>query len=149
MEHAEKKLGFKWYKCIIHGYLYLVAILSVVIGVVEIGGQIYADMTARFYEIFPMLQLVNVFFGVMQLAFAVIALYVRDRLAKWKANAPLLLLLYQIFYVFYYMTYILGTSLVLGTPALDWLSGGYILLQIVLIVINKIYFDKRRDDFID
>ena len=149
MEQEEKKQGFKWYQFIIHGYLYIAAILGVIIGAVAIGGQLYADMTEVFYGLFPMLQVVNVFFGVMQLILAVIALFVRDQLAKWRVNGPLFLLLYQIFGLLYYAAYIAGTSLVLGTLALDWMSGGYVLLQIVLIVVNKRYFDRRRDAFVD
>lgn len=148
MEHKDTPLSFKWYKFIIHGYLYIVAILSVVVGVVMIGGQIYADMTEVFYGLFPMLQMVNTFFGVMQLVLAVIALFVRDQLAKWRVNGPLFLLIYQIFSLVYYASYVAGTSLVLNTLALDWLSGGYMLLQIVLIVVNKIYFGKRADTFV-
>lgn len=148
MEHGEKKLGFKWYYFIIHGYLYILAILGVIIGVCEITGTVYADMTETFYEIFPMLQIVNVFFGAMQLVLAVIALFVRNQLANWRVSGPLFLLIYQAFSLLYYAAYIAGTSLVLGTLALDWLSAGYILLQIVLLVVNKRYFDRRKDDFL-
>ena len=147
MAKQDKARGMRWYQFIIWFYLYASAVIGVLVGVGEITGVVYLDMAETFYTLFPMLQVVNVFFGVMQILLAVIALYVRRQLARWKGMAPRFLLMYQIFCLVYYAAYLAGTSLVLGELAVDCLAGGYILLQLLLLVVNGIYFHRREEMF--
>lgn len=147
MAKQDKAQGMRWYRFIIWFYLYASAVIGVLVGVGEITGVVYLDMAETFYTLFPMLQVVNVFFGVMQILLAVIALYVRRQLARWKVMAPRYLLMYQIFCLVYYAAYLAGTSLVLGEAAVDWLAGGYILLQVLLLAVNGAYFHRRQEMF--
>lgn len=147
MVKQDKAQGMRWYQFIIWFYLYASAVIGVLVGVGEITGVVYLDMAETFYTLFPMLQVVNVFFGVMQILLAVIALYVRRQLARWKVMAPRYLLMYQIFCLVYYAAYLAGTSLVLGEAAVDWLAGGYILLQVLLLAVNAVYFHRRQKMF--
>ena len=147
MAKQDKAQGMRWYRFIIWFYLYASAVIGVLVGVGEITGVVYLDMAETFYTLFPMLQVVNVFFGVMQILLAVIALYVRRQLARWKVMAPRYLLMYQIFCLVYYAAYLAGTSLVLGEAAVDWLAGGYILLQVLLLAVNAVYFHRRQEMF--
>ena len=147
MAKQGKEQGIRWYQFIIWFYLYASAVLGLLIGVGEVTGVVYLGMAEVFYTLYPMLQVVNIFFGVMQILLAVIALYIRRQLSRWKVMAPRFLLMYQVFCLVYYAAYLAGTSLVLGELAVDWLAGAYILLQLLLLVVNGIYFHRRKEMF--
>lgn len=147
-EVQEKRNNMKWYYFIIWFYLYAVAVIGVFLGVGEITGMVYLGMAEDFYTVFPMLRILNVFFGVVQLVLAVTAFYIRSLLFHFKQVAPRFLLLYQGVSLFYTVFYSVTVSLILGMPAFDVMSVAMLAVNGVLIAVNKRYFDKRMDQFV-
>ena len=148
VDGKQKMNNMKWYYFIIWFYLYAVAVIGIFLGVGEITGLVYLENAADFYTVFPMLQILNIFFGVAQLALAGTAFYIRSLLFNFKQVAPRFLLLYQGISLFYTLFYGVCVSIIIGTIAFDAMSVLSALGSLALIYINKRYFDKRMDRFV-
>lgn len=140
-----------WYKFLIYFSLFAGAVLNAFSAVSAITGMQYetAETSAELvYLIFPSLKSVDTMYGVALLALAAFAVFTRFALAKYKTFAPLCL----------YITYGAGTavSLIYSVAVSNIIKTSVfedpaiiasIVTSIVMIVINVVYFNKRKELF--
>lgn len=98
----------------------------------------------------PALWIFDLSNGLFLIGFAVFILYVRMRLAHFRKNGPALFLsLYVISLVYYILTAflppLLSNYFITDIPAL----GLAVFVNTLTIVLNKIYFDKRKFMFVN
>lgn len=149
---TKEGLSMRWFEFIIYIQLFLNMALNLFNAVNLISGNIYRTRgleAVAVYDMYPGMQMLDKLRGIMYLAFIVFVIIVRQRLAKYKKNGPQL-----------YLAFLVVQMLVLGI-VFDFIA--YLMIQngnfasiirsVVLFGIvfvgNKIYFNKRKDLFIN
>ena len=142
--------GMKWFKFIIWVQLFLSALSLLGLGGMLFTGAQYATEygNARdlVYAFFRELQTVDLIFAVVYVALAACCIVVRMNLAKFKKGAPtqyLALLGAVVVVTVLYVAALMAITHVGIEGAMDASSATQIVASIVMIVLNKIYFDKR------
>ncbi len=147
----------KWHKFLIYFSLWLSAVFVCLRGAGFIALGILGDESSSFFQI-PAVKTVNIVYGAIYIAIAVYHIYTRYQLARFRAGAPKhLLILYVIIPVteFAYppLTFIaagLPVSFLFQDPAR--LIGniiGAVVGTWLVCYLNKIYYDKRKELFIN
>jgi len=152
---TEKPLGMAWYKFLIYFALIAGAILNIIYGINYITGGIYFSQTNGqvsaedvYYYYGNGLRFVDILFGLFLIAFAVFGIVLRNRLAKFKPDAP------KLVYIFYAvlaggsLLYAILVAAITSTQigASQVLS---IITSIVFLILNIMYFRKREHLFIE
>lgn len=152
VQGTKEGLSMRWFEFIIYIQLFLNMALNLFNAVNLISGNIYRTRgleAVAVYDMYPGMQMLDKLRGIMYLAFIVFVIIVRQRLAKYKKNGPQL-----------YLAFLVVQMLVLGI-VFDFIA--YLMIQngnfasiirsVVLFGIvfvgNKIYFNKRKDLFIN
>ncbi len=152
---TEKPLGMAWYKFLIYFALIAGAILNIIYGINYITGGIYFSQTNGqvsaedvYYYYGDGLRFVDILFGLFLIAFAVFGIVLRNRLAKFKPDAP------KLVYIFYAVSaggsllYAILVAAITSTQigASQVLS---IITSIVFLILNVMYFRKREHLFVE
>ncbi len=148
--------SMKWFKFLIYFALFLGALINFAYGFNYITGDIYTvqsngQVTAEMvYDVFGTdLKILDVIAGILMIAIAAFGIYTRIRLAKYKKNAPMCVyILYSAgagFTLLYNIALLAITGLNTLTAASNVIS---IIVSIVLVVLNYVYFTKRKELFI-
>lgn len=144
----------KWYKFLIYFALFAGGVINLYYGIIYIsgmiyniqgGGQAYADMV---YNTFMGLKGLDVVFGILSILLAGLCVYTRFRLSQYRKDGPL----------FVYITYAVnGLITIIYSIVLANITGinqiAKIIVTVVVlavaIVLNVIYFNKRKDLFVN
>ena len=152
---TEKPLGMAWYKFLIYFALIAGAILNIIYGINYITGGIYFSQTNGqvsaedvYYYYGDGLRFVDILFGLFLIAFAVFGIVLRNRLSKYKPDAP------KLVYIFYAVSaggsllYAILVAAITSTQigASQVLS---IITSIVFLILNVMYFRKREHLFVE
>ncbi len=150
-------LGMGWFKFIIYFQLFATALMSLYNAYAFISGSIYniAGATpAMIYKRFPSLKTVGIICGLIYLAVAGVAIYTRFQLAGFKKNGPIMYFVVIGMVIFATAIYLIGVASAVSkqglsasraiTPNTYGILAGYI----TLIVVNVIYFNKRKKLFV-
>ena len=148
-----------WFKFIIYFQLFANAVVMVYNVVAGIFGLAYGDDAGFVYAVCPMLKAVDVIYGVICLAFAVTAVLIRQRLAHYKKNAPVLYLGYVGVVMASGLIYNFAVLAALGTVSASAMEAGSsniigtvlgtVIGAAVYFPLNYIYFKKRKELFIN
>lgn len=145
-------MPMKWHKFLIYCGLWLGGVGNALTGLGLVTGSAYtsAGVTAeQVYSVFPTLKPVDVILGLVSIAIGVMLIVVRFDLARFKRNGPKkLLILYGVSAVFT-LAYPLLASAMTGMSFTDLWDPATIVGSILGVVINKIYYDKRGQLFIN
>ena len=141
----------KWFKFLIYFGLFVGAIANAAFGVLYLTGFIYDISSGEegvhelVYAFFSNLKTVDVVFGVLFIALAVFGIYTRFRLAGYKKNGPACLIATYAASAIISFAYMLIVCIILG----DFSDSdfGSIVTSIAMIVLNYIYFKKRKSLF--
>ncbi|MBP3621730.1 MAG: zinc ribbon domain-containing protein [Lachnospiraceae bacterium] len=153
----QPQLGMKWYKFVIYFLLFLSAILNLFGGIAIMTGAHYTDSTGEnyadwIYDVFSGLKAIDIIMGVICIALAIYALFVRAMLAEYKQIGPkLFIAMYAIDIVtmlIYAILVACVTSLSIG-DVMTIIDIKDVVINIFWIVINKIYFDNRKHLFVN
>lgn len=148
----KQEYGMKWYKFLIYFALFAGAVLNFVAGIMALSGAMYemegitADMV---YEYFPGLETWTMIYGFALMGVAVFRIVTRFMLAKFKKSGPACL------YTLYIINVLLGTAMLLfGSQILhENLVGtsdiASMVSSVVMLIINIVYFKKRKSLFIN
>ena len=136
-ESYSPETPLKWFKFIIYVQLFLSALGNLVTGVQLVTGLQYGDLQGMVYSTYPALKPV------------VWALIVRQRLAKFRQGAPKLYLLWIGVSMGVALCYLVAASLVLGQLVMTGSIVGGILGNVLLILLNRVYFRKREHLFVN
>ena len=147
----EVKYPMKWFKFLIYFGLFVGAIANAAFGVLYLTGFIYDISSGEegvhelVYAFFSNLKTVDVVFGVLFIALAVFGIYTRFRLAGYKKNGPACLIATYAASAIISFAYMLIVCIILG----DFSDSdfGSIVTSIAMIVLNYIYFKKRKSLF--
>lgn len=133
----------KWYKFIIWVQLFLMALFSFANAVLLFSGGHYQGEADLVYSVFPDLKPIDTVFAIPFLALGAFCIVVRQELASFKRQGP------SHYYILYgaaiavQLLYIIVASGVLGDLAADAGTWTGITMSVVMIIANKVYFDKR------
>jgi len=146
---AQNEMPMKWYKFLIYFSLFASAVVNTVMGVATIFGKHYSDFADQVYAAFPALKPVDIVMGVFTIAFGAYALYVRNRLAGYYRNGPSVIAAMYIASAAASFIYVFICSIIIGqsafTPDIIFRTIG----DIIMIIANIIYFNKRRHLFVN
>ena len=161
---AQPTYSMKWYKFLIYFALFASAVAGVINAVMYFNGSMYNNFKDMFYEYFGSVKTVDTIFGIVLIVVAVFAIVVRFSLSGYKKIAPTLLTVY--FAVMYASTgvYYLTVNSMIDKKSM--LVNGRMIFKLadystqlifsaigtavgglVMIVLNLIYFKKRKDLF--
>lgn len=147
----------RWYKFLIYFALFAGAVLNTFSAFTYLAGMAYVDelgnnVTSLQYEAYPLLQLIDIVYGILLLGVAAFGIYTRFALALYKKSGPMTL------FVFYGVS--AGISLLreiacailvgnIGDPLTIASFAITVLANVILIVLNNIYFEKRSHLFVN
>lgn len=140
----------KWYKFIIWVQLFLSALSLVGTGIMLLTGTHYGDAKALVYMVYGGLQAADIIFAIVFIALAVCCIIVRMNLAKFKKGAPtqyLILLGANIAAQLVYALALAAITQINVFQAMDSSAVVQIITSVVMIILSKIYFDKREHLF--
>ena len=136
----------KYYKFVIWVQLFLSAVVGVSQGILLLTGRIYetvSDVSAELlYAFYPGMHAVNILFGLIYIALAVAAIYVRQQLAHFKTKAPDLYYIYLIAQMAATFLYGVLQNLIIASGLGSAVPN--LIVMIILLVLCRIYFEKRR-----
>ena len=154
-----KNYHMAWFKFIIYFQLFANAVVMVYNVVAGIFGLAYGDDAGFVYAVCPMLKAVDVIYGIICLAFVVTAILIRQRLAHYKKNAPVLYLGYVGVVMASGLIYNFAVLAALGTVSASAMEAGSsniigtvlgtVIGAAVYFPLNYIYFKKRKELFIN
>ncbi len=144
----------KWFKFVINFSLWAGAILNFLNGIMTMTGMQYeaAEIgpAEEVYELFDGLKTVDVLYGALMIVLAVYMIITRFRLAGYYKNGPAMFistyaiaLVINIVYMFSAMSVLDAGINDISTSDL-WVN---MVMQLVMIVLNIIYFKKRKHLF--
>lgn len=144
--------GMKWFKFIIYFQLFANAAVNGYSALTALIGTQYQGSADLVYKSFPGLRAVDIAYGLVLLALAAFAVFTRMRLARFRRNAPLLYYILSIANTLDAVLYVLLVSLVSGVPVGDFDNLNLtvaVAVNLMMLVINLIYFGKRKDLFVN
>ncbi len=142
-------LPMKWFKFLIYFSLFFSCLVNVVTGINYLTGNIYISqgVTANLvYAIFPSMKGFDLFNGIACFALGVFAIITRFALAKYKKSGPMFLYSLYVANAVVALIYGIGATVALGEVAFNPISIGGTVLMIVL---NVVYFNKRKHLFVN
>ncbi|MBP3313232.1 MAG: zinc-ribbon domain-containing protein [Oscillospiraceae bacterium] len=141
----------KWFKFLIYFSLFASAVLNFISGVQMLTGSIYGADADLVYAFFDGLKALDVLMGVGMLALAAFAIYTRFRLSGFYKNGPKMVMLTYAIDAALQLIYIIGVNVILPgevVAEIDMTSTIVgIVVSVVMIWANKVYFDKRANLF--
>lgn len=148
---APQTQPMNYYKFVIWVQMFLAVLVGVVQGLGMLFGFWY-DMTAQisaqwFYMFYPAMHIVDVLFGLAYLALAAGAFYTRQQLAQFRKNGPDLYYLFIIAGTVLGFLYTVLQGIVCATAAGLLSAIVQAAAKVVLLVLCRIYFEKRRHLF--
>lgn len=144
--------GMKWFKFILYFQLFANALINLANAVAVFTGAHYQGSADLVYSVFPAQHTVDIVYGILCLALAAFGVYTRFRLSAFRRNGPGLYLGVIAANILVPVLYMLLSSLVTHIPLtslLDVNSIASLAANIIMLVVNKIYFDRRKDLFVN
>ena len=142
-------LGLKWANFLGYFALWLGALVNLGSGISLITGLIYNGDASFIYDYFPGLQVLNILYGICLLAIVALGVITALAIIKRKKQAGTLVCLMYGVQAALSLIYIIGGTIILGTFAGDATTSVQIIVSIVMIFVNRVYFNNRRDVFVN
>ena len=144
-------LPMNYYKFAIWVQLFLGALVYAVQGLGLLFGFWYEAVSGInaqwFYLFFPAMHIVDILFGLLYLAMAVGAVYTRQQMAHFKKNGPDLYYLFLIAGMVLSFLYAVLQGIICSTGSGISSAIGWLVMGGVVLVLCRIYFEKRRSMF--
>lgn len=144
--------GMKWFKFIIWVQLILNAIASALNAFALFTGASYGGSADMVYAFYSGMRAVDVVFGIVYLALAAGAVLVRMGLAKFRRGAPALYLTFLAAHIAAQILYAVFVMVVTGISPLDMFDISTVtstIGDVALILINRVYFERRAHLFVN
>ncbi len=140
----------KWYKFLIYFSLWAGGIMNILGALPYLTGSIYEGAAEFVYAAFPKLKFLDLFLAIALIALGVFCIITRYSLANFEAKGPTLLMLVYAANIVVPVIYLAASySIIDVTPEIDPETVGSLASSAIMIVVNKIYFDKRKDLFVN
>jgi len=148
-------IPMRWYTFLINFALFAGAILNMVNAFMYFSGLAYVNIkgeiiTSEMYKAYPVLQPVDIVYGVLLLGVAVFAVFTRFSLSRLKKEAPTMVLVYFGVSAGVNLVYQLVGNLIAGQFGDRFVLVSFILsflIEVIFIILNHTYFTKRKHLF--
>ena len=145
-------MPMKWFKFIIYVQLFLNALLNLGNAIQALTGSQYDGNAELVYLMFDGLQTMDTLYGIVLLGLAAFAIYTRFRLSGYYENGPscyYILLIVQLVasLIYTYAANELIASITGSSISAESTYIGNIIGNVLLLVINYVYFNKRKHLF--
>lgn len=143
-----------WYKFLIYFSLFAGAVINLIAGIISFVGGEYMILgldPEEVYGIYDGLKTLDIGYGIVYLSFIPFALYVRSALAGFKKEAPNMFYIYDIAGAVISVSYTLFSSIVTDGDISQTIGQliGSIAGNVLFIALNVIYFNKRKQLFVN
>lgn len=139
-----------WYKFHIYFALFANAIVNGLSSLSYFTGTIFGAGRDDVYRAFPAVPIICVVMGFLMLGFAVLAIITRFSLAALEKKGPLLLYLVYGVEIVFSLLFALALYLVTGvSEVFDSSLISSVVLNLVFLIVNIVYFTKRKDIFVN
>ena len=145
----ESELPLRWHKFLVYFSLFLGALMYIGEGYNAVSGIQYGDMVEVIYSYYDGLKAADVGYGIALFGLAAFAIFTRFQLAGFKRNAPNLLMILYCVPILLSFGYLLIVGGITGINMIDASFVGNILGSATIIVINKVYYNKRKHLFVN
>lgn len=147
----------KWYKFLIYFLLFASGILNIISGIMAMTGAQHGGLASMVYAVFGALKPIDVIFGLCAIGLGIYAIYVRFELAKLKRGAPKKLMMIYVFNCVINLVYAIAAIIIISSNPYSGNAAtsispsiiGTIIGAVVMIIVNKVYFDKRASLFVN
>lgn len=162
IEKSEKPLGMGWYNFLIYFSLFASAVVNIIYGFggylfggiyfISSYGQIAPEMV---YEYYPLLQALNIIYGLFLIGVAIFEFTLRQKLAHYKPDAPKLVYIYSAIQFIAPLIYVISvfaikSSSIIEAPFNVGTSDfTFIVKGLAFLIFNIIYFKKREHLFVE
>jgi hypothetical protein len=154
--YKEQEQGMKWFKFIIWVQLFATALVDLYNGYQYLTGAVYNSsdhkMSEVVYNLYNGLKQCDMLFGVIFILMAVYAIIVRFMLAGFKKNGPTLYFILIAMAIVIQMAYTTIVSMITKVNLFVSQTSSpivVIMVDIILLIINIIYFGKRKHKFVN
>lgn len=142
--------SMNWYKFLIYFALFFGAAINVIGGIVCMTGSHYdivGGSGAHYwvYAVYGGLKALDIIYGLAMIALGAFGIYTRFRLSAYRTDGPMCLLITYGAAAGLSLLYSIIVSSIIGEFPTE--NIGSIVGSVVMIVLNYIYFDKRRSYF--
>ena len=156
-----KYINMKWHNFMIYFGLWAGAAYNLILAIKMLLGLSYTsenmqgeteNISDLVYAMFDGLQVVDILFGALLVIIAALAIYTRFQLSAFRERGPKLLLTVYIVSAVWSLTYTVCVVALVGYDVLDGTEVvsntiGELIVSVVAIVINYIYYNKRFNIF--
>lgn len=146
-ENAGYKM--KWFKFLIYFSLFASAVLNFVYAVQYLSGSVYGSDSAAVYSCYSSLKAIDVFYGLVLIALGVFNIYTRFQLSTYKKTGPACLLAIYGASAVIAVIYVMAVSVILGESCFDSNTFTSVAGSVVMILVNRDYFNKRQSLFVN
>lgn len=144
----------KWYKFLIYFGLFAGAVLNCIFAFLQITGLVYGtdggySIAEYIYYFYPAMRFLDIVYGILLIALAALQVFTRFRLSGFKTNGPKLVITIYASGNAISILYSIIASVICGNPIFNTITVASIIISVVMIILNKVYFDKRKDMFVN
>lgn len=136
-----------WYKFIIYFQLFLNVLINIVSALRYFTGDVYGGNAEAVYNAFEGMRYLDISWGILLILLAVYCIKIRKDLALFKIKAPTNYLILTAANFCSSFFYTILASAISGASAIDlglYNSITQLVVGIIYIILNKVYFDKRK-----
>lgn len=148
----QTELGMKWFKFIIYFQLFFSCLANVANAILYFSGAAWTDdqvPVSLVYAIYPALQGLSIFVAIASLALAVADIYVRQQLAHYKKGAPKKYLIILGATIALSVILLIGVTAIVGAEFNSSSSWSSLIINVVVLALNVVYFRKREHLFVN
>lgn len=150
------ELPMNWFKFLIYCSLFLGALVNLWNAYQLLSGSIYKvdgfDGADFVYSVYPGLKAIDILYGILILAMAALCILTRQKLSAFSKQGPKLLMVLYTANVLIVLLYLVLVKVATDLSVSDLLSGSTrisLIIAVVMIVVNKTYFEKRAHLFVN
>ncbi len=154
-----QQVPLKWHKFLCYFALWISALGNIGMGVMMFTGSQYSTYgnvtSALVYSVFPGLKYADIAYGVLTIIAAVLAVYAAVSLLGFKQNGPKALTVCYVFSLIASVLYVAAALIIVNVASKAGVTFnlatyiGSFALSVLMIFINKAYYDKRRFLFVN
>ena len=144
----------KWYKFLVYFSLWAGVLINAISGIRMLTGANYGGNADTVYRVFPAMRTCDIICGILLLGIAVLGIITAVKLLKLAAVGPKLLTALYVVNIIVSIIYIVfALSATKGMLSLsDVLDAGTVaglVVSVIMIIVNSIYFKKRESIFVN
>ena len=126
-------------------------IIAIVNGLNTITGMAYLQTgysSSQIYSFYPELKSCDMVYGIITIAIGIFEFVVRSRLNKFKSNGPSSLTIMYVIAIVSLFIYLAWASSATKINMMTSSNLGSLVSNIIFLIVNGIYYSKRRELFV-